>query len=58
SAWFVGVAPLDDPQWVVAVVIDQGGSGGRVAAPTARRVLQYLMGEQMTPIVPGEDSER
>ncbi|MGH8935178.1 MAG: penicillin-binding protein 2 [Acidimicrobiia bacterium] len=55
SAWFVGVAPLDDPRWVVAVVIEEGGSGGRVAAPVVRRVLQYLMGEQMTEVLPGTE---
>lgn len=58
TAWFVGTAPLNDPQWVVAVVIDQGGSGGKVAAPTARRILQYLMGEEPDPITSGEDTER
>jgi len=58
TAWFVGAAPLSDPRWVVAVVIDQGGSGGRVAAPTARRILQYLMGENPDPVRAGSDSER
>ena len=58
TAWFVGVAPLDDPQWVVAVVIDQGGSGGRVAAPTARAILQFLMGEEVDAIRSGQDTER
>ncbi len=59
-AWFVGVAPLSNPRWVVAVVVEQGGSGGKIAAPTARRVMQYLMGgdEQMTPIRTGEETER
>jgi penicillin-binding protein 2 len=58
TAWFVGAAPLDDPQWIVAVVIDQGGSGGRVAAPAARRIFQYLMGENPDPVRPGTDTER
>ncbi len=58
TAWFVGVAPLSDPQWVVAVVIEQGGSGGRVAAPAARRILQFLMGENPDPVRPGADTER
>lgn len=58
TAWFVGAAPLSDPKWVVAVVIDQGGSGGRVAAPAARRILQYLMGENPDPVRPGADTER
>jgi penicillin-binding protein 2 len=58
TAWFVGAAPLDEPQWIVAVVIDQGGSGGRVAAPAARRIFQYLMGENPDPVRPGTDTER
>lgn len=58
TAWFVGGAPLDDPQWIVAVVIEQGGSGGRVAAPAARRIFQYLMGESPDPVRPGTDTER
>ncbi|MCB2224186.1 MAG: penicillin-binding protein 2 [Actinobacteria bacterium] len=56
TAWFVGVAPLDDPQYVVAVVIEEGGSGGRVAAPTVRAILQYLMNESMTPIRSGGEN--
>lgn len=53
TAWFVGVAPLSHPEYVVAVVIDQGGSGGRIAAPVARAVLQYLMGEEVQPVRSG-----
>ena len=56
-SWFVGAAPLDDPQWVIAVVIEHGGSGGQVAAPTARRVLQFLMGEELDKIESGDVSE-
>jgi penicillin-binding protein 2 len=58
TAWFVGGAPLSDPKWIVAVVIEQGGSGGRVAAPAARRIFQYLMGENPDPVRPGTDTER
>ena len=57
TAWFVGVAPLDDPQYVVAVVIEEGGSGGRIAAPTARAILQYLMGEKVDAIRGGADTD-
>jgi len=58
TAWFVGAAPLSNPQWVVAVVIEQGGSGGQVAAPTARRIFQYLMGVNPDPVRAGADTER
>jgi penicillin-binding protein 2 len=56
-AWFVGVAPINDPRYVVVVLIDEGGSGGRIAAPVGRHILQSLMGNQPTPIEAGEDAD-
>lgn len=56
-AWFVGVAPLDNPRYVVAVLIEEGGSGGRIAAPVARHILQDLVGNEPTPIVAGEETD-
>lgn len=38
-AWFAGFAPARDPEVVVCVLIENGGSGGSVAAPVARQVL-------------------
>jgi peptidoglycan glycosyltransferase len=49
-AWFVSFAPAENPQIVVAVVVLNGGSlgseatGGHVAAPIARAVLQAALG--------------
>ncbi|NNF65490.1 MAG: penicillin-binding protein 2 [Acidimicrobiia bacterium] len=59
TAWFVGVAPVSDPEYVVAIVIERGGSGGRIAAPTARQVLQFLMlGEEgVTDIAEGAEAD-
>ena len=56
-AWFVGVAPIDNPQYVVVVLIEEGGSGGRIAAPVGRHIMQYLMGNEVTPIVEGEEAQ-
>ncbi|MGD2044262.1 MAG: penicillin-binding transpeptidase domain-containing protein [Acidimicrobiia bacterium] len=56
-AWFVGVAPIDDPRYVVAVIIEEGGSGGGIAAPVARHILQYLMGNEPTPITAGQRAD-
>ena len=60
TAVFVAIAPIDDPQYIVVIVIERGGSGGRVAAPTAKPVLQYLLNgpDAITEIDAGEDSER
>jgi penicillin-binding protein 2 len=52
-AWFIGVVGIGDPRYVVAVLIDEGGSGGAVAAPVARQIMQYLQGEELTPITAG-----
>ncbi len=53
TAWFVGVAPLSDPEWVIAVVLEDGGGGGTSAAPVARQIYQYLFGEEIDPIGAG-----
>lgn len=43
-ALFVGFAPADDPQIAVSVLAEHGGSGGSVAAPIARKVIDaYLL---------------
>jgi penicillin-binding protein 2 len=39
-AWFVAVAPFEDPQIAVAIVVEHGGKGGAVAAPIAKALLQ------------------
>ena len=38
-ALFIGFAPIKAPRYAVAVLIEHGGSGSRVAAPIARDVL-------------------
>lgn len=56
-AWFIGLAPIDNPQYVVAVIIEEGGSGGAIAAPVARHILQYLMDNEPTPITVGDRAD-
>ncbi len=46
-ALFVAFAPVEDPRVAVAVVVENGGSGGATAAPIARAVLDsVLLGER------------
>ena len=43
-AWFVGYAPADRPLIAVAAIVEHGGSGGRIAGPLVRRVMdKYLI---------------
>jgi penicillin-binding protein 2 len=44
-ALFIAYAPIEDPQIAVAVVVENGGHGGSVAAPIAKRIMDaYLLG--------------
>ncbi|MGI9337533.1 MAG: penicillin-binding protein 2 [Gammaproteobacteria bacterium] len=38
-AWFVGYAPAQKPKIAIAVLVENGGSGGKTAAPIARNVV-------------------
>jgi peptidoglycan glycosyltransferase len=49
-AWFIAFAPANAPRYAVAVIVEHGGSslgdnatGGAVAAPIAKQVLQNLL---------------
>ncbi|MEJ2082252.1 MAG: penicillin-binding transpeptidase domain-containing protein, partial [Acidobacteriota bacterium] len=53
NAWFVGFAPREDPEIVVAVIVQRGGSGGSGAAPIAGRVLQAYYRKYKSQPVPG-----
>ncbi|HHV61842.1 MAG TPA: peptidoglycan glycosyltransferase [Firmicutes bacterium] len=42
-AWFVGFAPAANPRVAISVIVENGGAGGSVAAPIARRVLDFAL---------------
>lgn len=42
-AWFVGFAPAENPVVAVAVIVENGGDGGTVAAPIAREVMSLAL---------------
>jgi penicillin-binding protein 2 len=43
-ALFISFAPLDNPRIAVAVVVENGSSGSRVAAPIARAIMDEYLG--------------
>ena len=50
-AWFIAYAPAEKPQIALAVLAENGGHGGGVAAPIARKVLDYyLLGKIPKPL--------
>ena len=40
-ALFIAFAPVEQPRIAIAVVVENGGSGGRAAAPIARKIMDY-----------------
>jgi len=38
-AWFIGFAPSQDPQLAIAVIVENGGTGGTIAAPIAKEIF-------------------
>lgn len=52
-ALFIAYAPADDPTIALAVIVENGGGGGSVAGPIARKVIDYyLLGKVPAPVEP------
>jgi penicillin-binding protein 2 len=46
-ALFIAFAPAERPRIALALVIENGGSGGKIAAPIARRIFDYYFLERL-----------
>ncbi len=57
TSWFVGIDSINNPKYVIATVVEEGGSGSAIAAPVTRRVIQSLRGLELTPVKFGEITE-
>jgi len=55
-AWFASFAPVDDPQYVVVVLVERGGKGGQVAAPIARQIYEAIFLQKVAQVTIGESS--
>jgi len=47
-ALFIAFAPADNPKIAVAVVVENGGHGGSVAAPIAGQVIKQYLNDEMS----------
>ncbi|RLT10590.1 MAG: hypothetical protein DWI21_03925 [Planctomycetota bacterium] len=46
-AWFAGYVPADRPRIAFVVVLEQAGSGGKMAGPVAKKFVQLLLDQDM-----------
>lgn len=49
-ALFVGFAPIENPKYSIAVVVEHGGSGSRAAAPIARDIMLQALYDGRPPL--------
>ena len=42
-ALFVAFAPYDKPKYAISVLVEHGGSGGKAAAPIAKKVIKKVL---------------
>lgn len=64
-SWFVAYGPVENPEIVIVVFVEHGGSGGKVAAPLAMKILdryfrevQGLDPDAASPLVQGQTGPR
>jgi penicillin-binding protein 2 len=50
TSWFVGWGPVDNPQYLVAVVVEAGGFGATAAAPVVRKAFDYIVAHPEAPV--------
>ncbi|MFZ2643447.1 MAG: penicillin-binding protein 2 [Verrucomicrobiia bacterium] len=41
-AWFVSFAPYENPKYALAIMLEDGDSGGQAAAPVAGKIYEHL----------------
>ncbi len=46
-SWFVVLAGKDRPQFAIAVVVEYGGSGGKVSGPIVNQIVKALVDEEL-----------
>lgn len=45
-AWYIAFAPADHPQIAVAVLVENGGTGGGASAPIARAIIETALSQK------------
>jgi penicillin-binding protein 2 len=44
-AWFLAIAPVENPTLAVAILVENGGHGGSAAAPIAKKMFEAYLGK-------------
>ncbi len=47
-SWFIAFAPADNPEIAVAVIVENIGTGGKVAAPISKEIIETALQKSET----------
>ena len=56
-SWFVGFAPIENPEIVVAAIVENAGHGSEVAAPVVKKVIEVYMKKKLGLFEPEQQAE-
>ncbi|PWB67671.1 penicillin-binding protein 2 [candidate division GN15 bacterium] len=56
-SWFVGFAPIENPEIVVCALVENAGHGSEVAAPVAKKVIEVYMKKKLGLLEPQQQPE-
>lgn len=51
-SWFIGIAPIENPKIAIAVIVEESGHGGDIAAPAARQIVERYLKPRPKPTLP------
>ncbi|OOF46483.1 penicillin-binding protein 2 [Rodentibacter trehalosifermentans] len=57
-AWFTAYAPYENPQIVVAIILENAGGGSSNAAPVVRKIMDYYLNQRLPEIARKENSDK
>ena len=55
-ALFIAFAPVESPRIAIAVIVEHGGAGSKIAAPIARATLDAWLNQEIEQTVAGQES--
>jgi penicillin-binding protein 2 len=57
QSWWCGYGPIDKPELVVCVVIENGGHGSTAAAPAALKIFERHFGREAPVVETGVETD-
>lgn len=54
TSWFATIAPINNPKYVVVMMVSQGGTGSLTSGPSVRKIYEAIFGVSGTKVNPSD----